>query len=102
MNCKAIVFHSAFIVQSSSLLFIGIGFAIIAKSIMKRHEVVLISNPNAGRGGSGRAREVARFCESLRKRGIEVEALDTRGPNDAARLAAKVSREGVRDVIVSG
>jgi diacylglycerol kinase (ATP) len=69
---------------------------------MKRNEVVLISNPNAGRGGSGRAREVARFCESLRKRGIEVEALDTRGPNDAALLAANVAREGSRDVIVSG
>jgi diacylglycerol kinase (ATP) len=69
---------------------------------MKRRETVLISNPNAGRGGSGRAREVARFCESLRKRGIEVEALDTRGPNDAARLAANVAREGARDVIVSG
>lgn len=70
---------------------------------MKKREVVLISNPNAGRGGERRAREVALFCESLRKRGIEVEAFDTSGPNDAARLAAKVSREGARrDVIVSG
>jgi diacylglycerol kinase (ATP) len=70
---------------------------------MKRRKVVLISNPNAGRGGERRAREVARFCESLRKRGIEVEALDTSGPNDAARLAARVARAGgARDVIVSG
>ena len=72
-------------------------------SEMKRRKVALISNPNAGRGGERRAREVARFCESLRKRGIEVEALDTSGPNDAARLAARVAHEGgARDVIVSG
>ncbi|MDT4896230.1 MAG: hypothetical protein QOH25_1307 [Acidobacteriota bacterium] len=69
---------------------------------MKRREAVLISNPNAGRGGQRRAHEVARFCESLEKRGVEVEAFDTSGPNDAARLAAKVARQGVRDVIVSG
>jgi diacylglycerol kinase (ATP) len=69
---------------------------------MERREVVLISNPNAGRGGSRREREVAHFCESLRRRGVRVEALDTRGPNDAARLAARVAHEGARDVIVSG
>jgi diacylglycerol kinase (ATP) len=68
----------------------------------KRREAILISNPNAGRGGLQRAREIARFCESLKKRGVEVEALTTSGPNDAARLAADVAREGVRDVIVSG
>ncbi|MBA2733365.1 MAG: diacylglycerol kinase family lipid kinase [Acidobacteria bacterium] len=70
--------------------------------MMKRREAILISNPNAGRGGERRAREVARFCESLRKRGVEVEAFDTSGPNDAARLAASVAREGAPDVIVSG
>jgi YegS/Rv2252/BmrU family lipid kinase len=68
---------------------------------MKR-EVVLISNPNAGRGGASRAREVARFCESLRKRGVEVVVLNTRGPNDATRLAERALEDGVRDVIVSG
>jgi YegS/Rv2252/BmrU family lipid kinase len=69
---------------------------------MKKRNAVLISNPNAGRGGERRKREVARFLESLRKRGVEVEAFDTSGPNDAARLAARVAREGTRDVIVSG
>lgn len=69
--------------------------------VMKR-EVVLISNPNAGRGGASRAREVARFCDSLRKRGIEVVVLDTSGPNDATRLAERAAKDGVRDVIVSG
>ncbi|HKQ99256.1 MAG TPA: diacylglycerol kinase family protein [Pyrinomonadaceae bacterium] len=69
---------------------------------MKSREVVLIWNPNAGRGGEGRAREVARFGESLKRRGIRVEALSTSGPNDAARLAEQVARTGPRDVIVSG
>lgn len=69
---------------------------------MKKREAILISNPNAGRGGERRKREVARFCESLKKRGVEVEAFDTSGPNDAARLAANVARKGARDVIVSG
>jgi diacylglycerol kinase (ATP) len=81
------------------LAFSGTDFAIIILSMMK---TVLISNPNAGRGGERRAREVARFCESLKKRGVEVEAFDTSGPNDAARLAARVAHEGARDVIVSG
>jgi diacylglycerol kinase (ATP) len=69
---------------------------------MKRREAVLISNPNAGRGGERRAREIALFCESLRKRGVEVEAFDTKGPNDAALLAARAARNAKRDVIVSG
>ena len=81
----------------------GIGIAASREVKMNKRSVVLISNPNAGRGGASRAREVARFCESLRKRGVEVEAFDTSGPNDAARLAAGVATEGARrDVIVSG
>jgi YegS/Rv2252/BmrU family lipid kinase len=68
----------------------------------KRREAILISNPNAGRGGLQRAREIARFCASLKKRGVEVSALNTSGPNDATRLAAETARQGVRDVIVSG
>jgi diacylglycerol kinase (ATP) len=70
--------------------------------MMKKRKAVLIWNPQAGRGGQERAREVARFCESLKGRGVEVESLKTRGPNDAARLAARVAAEGTPDVIVSG
>jgi diacylglycerol kinase (ATP) len=84
------------------LLFPGIEVAVVGASVMKKRTAVLISNPNAGRGGASRAREVARFVESLKRRGIAVEAFDTTGPNDAARLAARVTREGARDVIVSG
>ncbi|HEV2913066.1 MAG TPA: YegS/Rv2252/BmrU family lipid kinase [Pyrinomonadaceae bacterium] len=64
---------------------------------------VLISNPNAGRGGSAREREVVRFCELLRARGVEVEVLNTSGSGDAARLAERAAAQGnVRVVIVSG
>lgn len=70
--------------------------------MMTKREAILISNPNAGRGGLQRAREIARFCASLKKRGVDVEALNTSGPNDAARLAADFARKGLRDVIVSG
>jgi len=69
---------------------------------MKKRTAALIWNPQAGRGGASRAREVERFCASLRGRGIAVEGFATSGPNDAARLAARVAREGARDVIVSG
>ncbi|HEX8843303.1 MAG TPA: diacylglycerol kinase family protein [Pyrinomonadaceae bacterium] len=69
---------------------------------MTKRDAVLISNPNAGRGRASHGREIARFCESLKKQGVEVEALSTSGPNDAAQLAAGVAARGVRDVIVSG
>ncbi|HEV2763786.1 MAG TPA: diacylglycerol kinase family protein [Pyrinomonadaceae bacterium] len=68
----------------------------------ERRRAVLISNPNAGRGGARRARAVARFCDSLRGRGVGVEVWDTSGPGDAALLASRAVSEGVREVIVSG
>lgn len=69
---------------------------------MERRRAILISNPNAGRGGARRARAVARFCEALRRRGVGVEAWDTEGPGDAANLAARAVGEGAREVVVSG
>ncbi len=63
---------------------------------------LLISNPRAGRGGTRRAAEVARFCEILRARGVAVEVANTAGPRDAERLASEASRDGAREIIVSG
>jgi YegS/Rv2252/BmrU family lipid kinase len=68
----------------------------------KRRTVRLISNPNAGRGGRRREAQVARFCELLRAREIEVEVATTTAAGDAARLAAEAARAGVGEVIVSG
>lgn len=71
----------------------------------KKRMIRLISNPNAGRGGRRRAAEVARFCELLRARGIEVETVLTTAPGDATRLAAEAAQTadgGAGEVIVSG
>lgn len=88
---------------TSDICFSGLEFAIVLREhFMKERKAVLISNPSAGRGGAQRAREVARFCQSLRGRGVVAEVFSTTGPNDAARLAARCAGEGVRDVIVSG
>ncbi|MCA1593276.1 MAG: diacylglycerol kinase family lipid kinase [Acidobacteria bacterium] len=67
-----------------------------------RRTVHLIVNPNSGRGGAARAREVERFRELMRGHGVNVELKETAGPNDAARLAAEAAREGFREIIVSG
>ncbi|MGA9996116.1 MAG: diacylglycerol kinase family protein [Pyrinomonadaceae bacterium] len=69
---------------------------------METRNLLLISNPKAGRGGVERAQEVSRFCERLKARGIRVEVANTKGPGDAARLAAGAVDEGVREVVVSG
>jgi YegS/Rv2252/BmrU family lipid kinase len=69
---------------------------------MTERRIVLISNPNAGRGGHRRAREVARFRELLGERGVEVEVLNTSGPGEATQLARRAAEGGVREVIISG
>jgi diacylglycerol kinase (ATP) len=69
---------------------------------MLKRTVVLISNPNAGRGGAHRASAVDRFCEHLNSHGIKVEVVHTTGPGEAEHLAARAVTEGVREVIVSG
>ncbi|HEY9405581.1 MAG TPA: diacylglycerol kinase family protein, partial [Pyrinomonadaceae bacterium] len=68
----------------------------------KKRMIRLISNPNAGRGGHRRAAEIARFCELLGARGIEVEMVSTTAPGDATRLAAEAAEGGMREIIVSG
>lgn len=68
----------------------------------EQRQAVLISNPNAGRGGARRAAQVARFVERMARDGLSVEVRETKGPNDAARLAAEAAREGFDEVIVSG
>lgn len=70
--------------------------------MMPERRAFLISNPNAGRGGARRARAVELFCGRLRERGLEVEAADTAGPGDAARLAREAVGRGYGEVIVSG
>ncbi len=67
-----------------------------------KRSAVLISNPHAGRAGGRRVDEVLCFCQHLKKRGVEVEVVNTAGPGDAGRLAKRAASEGYREVIVSG
>ncbi|HEX7174051.1 MAG TPA: diacylglycerol kinase family protein [Pyrinomonadaceae bacterium] len=69
---------------------------------MTERTALLISNPNAGRGGLVREREVGRFREELERRGVHVELLSTAGPRDAERLAREGVARGLREVIVAG
>ena len=69
---------------------------------MAERKVVLIANPNAGRGGARRARDIATFCERLKASGVEVALMETSAPNDATRLAAQAAQNGGGDIIVSG
>ena len=68
---------------------------------MNERRAVLIYNPNAGRGRDP-ARPVEAFCAAARAGGVEVEAVATAGPNDAARIAAEAARGGATDVIARG
>lgn len=69
---------------------------------MAERRIVLISNPNAGRGGAQRAAEIARFCDLLKQQQLPIEQLITKGPGDAAILASEAVADGATDVIVSG
>jgi YegS/Rv2252/BmrU family lipid kinase len=69
---------------------------------MNNISTVLITNPLAGRGGSKRAEEVARFCDSMRQRGMEVQVLPTNAAGEATTLAASAVKSGASTVIVSG
>ena len=66
-------------------------------------KALLIANPNAGQRSPERRHEaLERFCELMKARGINLEVQTTAGPRDATRLAAEASRNGYREVIVSG
>ncbi len=69
---------------------------------MGKEKTVLIYNPNAGRGGARRSRDVARFCGHLEEHGLAVEAFSTRAPNDATELVRSAVKEGAKRIVVSG
>jgi YegS/Rv2252/BmrU family lipid kinase len=66
-------------------------------------KVLLIANPNAGRGSlQQRRKAIDRFCELLKERSVDPEVQLTAGPNDATRLAKEAVRSGYTEVIASG
>jgi diacylglycerol kinase (ATP) len=62
---------------------------------------VIVCNPRAGWRG-GRPLSPQRIAEALRARGIEAAEAVTRGPRDAARLAARAADSGADVVVVRG
>ncbi|HEX7315472.1 MAG TPA: diacylglycerol kinase family protein [Pyrinomonadaceae bacterium] len=68
---------------------------------MSERKAVLIYNPKAGRNFDP-AVPVEAFRAASRAGGVEVEAVATTGPNDAARIAAEAARAGATDVIARG
>lgn len=69
---------------------------------MSKEKTILIYNPNAGRGGARREREVAQFCAHMEEMGLAIEAWKTRAPNDATLLVERAAAEGVKQVVISG
>src|SRR5688572_6651142 len=68
---------------------------------MNERRAVLIYNPKAGRHFDP-AVPVEAFRAAARAGGVEVEAVPTAGPNDAARIAAEAARGGATDVVARG
>jgi YegS/Rv2252/BmrU family lipid kinase len=63
---------------------------------------LLIHNPNAGNGGSGRRRMLDEARRILSSGGIEAELIETRGPGDATEMAQRATVEGRQLVIACG
>jgi diacylglycerol kinase (ATP) len=69
---------------------------------MSKTKTLLIANPKTGRYKSQRVPTIDEIAAALRSRGLEIEAIPTSGPGDAARLAADAAQRGVTQVIASG
>jgi len=63
---------------------------------------LLIHNPNAGNGGSGRRRLLDEARRILSLGGIEVDLQETRAPGDATAMAQRATAEGRQLVIACG
>jgi diacylglycerol kinase (ATP) len=63
---------------------------------------LLIHNPNAGNGGSGRRRMLDEARRILSLGGIEAELQETRAPGDATAMAQQATAEGRQLVIACG
>jgi diacylglycerol kinase (ATP) len=69
---------------------------------MFKRRAILISNPKSGRYARQQLPALEGICAQLRARGLDLEIIATRGPEDAGRIASTAAREGISDVLVSG
>lgn len=66
------------------------------------HNALLIHNPNAGNGGTGRRRLLDQARRILSSNGIEVELAETTGPGHAIEIAQQAVRDHRQLVIACG
>jgi diacylglycerol kinase (ATP) len=69
---------------------------------MPNVKAVLISNPKTGRYASNRRIPLEKVVDYLKAKDIDIELINTARQHDAAEIAARVARNGVTEVIVSG
>src|SRR5215467_4662841 len=63
---------------------------------------LLIHNPNAGNGGTGRRQMLDEARRIFSSAGIDAELAETRAPGDATAMAYRASEEGRQLVIACG
>src|SRR5712692_9408707 len=66
------------------------------------HNALLIHNPNAGNGGSGRRQMLDEARRIFALGGIHTDLAETRGPGDATEIAQRAATEGRQLVIACG
>jgi len=66
------------------------------------HNALLIHNPNAGNGGSGRRQMLDEARRIFALGGIHTDLAETRGPGDATEIAQRATVEGRQLVIACG
>jgi len=69
---------------------------------MNQRRAILISNPRTGRYGARRPAQLEAVCDYLRAHDVAVEQVSTKGPGDAAQIAARAAADDFNEVIVSG
>ncbi len=69
---------------------------------MTRRKAVLILNPMAGGRQSRRESKIARFCDALVGKGVDVEVVQSNEPLSASCLVQKAVQNGATDIVIHG
>lgn len=69
---------------------------------MANRKAILISNPRTGRYAARARTPIEQIRDRLASLGLDTELVNTSGPGDAAKIAARAAQNGTTDVIVAG
>src|SRR6266446_3485372 len=69
---------------------------------MTRRKAVLILNPMAGGRQRRRESKIARFCDALVGKGVDVEVVQSNEPLSASCLVQKAVQNGATDIVIHG